>query len=202
MHEGEQTIPSFGLHPWHLADGWPAVLAQLLSNLDHADRVPKHFPLGVFEQFSSAPVPIALIGECGLDRLSATPYWLQLEAFEAQIQVSEQRRLPLILHCVRALDDVLRLKRGTHQPWIYHGFRGKPKQLRQLLDHGFFVSFGFRHNTESLRACPINRLFLETDDTPLHIGNLYDIAAPLLNTPPDVLNEHLWQNASSLFLQR
>lgn len=171
--EDEQHLPSFGLHPWYLTDNWEQEL----------------------KAFDGHPV---LIGECGLDRLCETPYELQLEAFQAQIQLSERLELPLVLHCVRALDDVLRLKRGTHQPWIFHGFRGKPQQLQQLLDHGFYVSFGFRHNTDSLRACPSDRLFLETDDSPEPIASLYETAAALRTTTSNALNNQLWQNLKEI----
>ena len=175
-HEDEQTFPAFGLHPWHLTDDWQSELSALEARIS----------------------PPCFVGECGLDRLCSTPYPLQLAAFEAQIQLSERLALPLVLHCVRAIDDVLRLKHGTRQPWIFHGFRGKPQQLRQLLDHGFYVSFGFRHNVESLRACPLHRLFLETDDTPSPIAPLYATAATLLGTTPQALNSQLWQNATAL----
>ena len=175
-HEDEQTFPAFGLHPWHLTDDWQSELSALEARIS----------------------PPCFVGECGLDRLCSTPYPLQLAAFEAQIQLSERLALPLVLHCVRAIDDVLRLKHGTRQPWIFHGFRGKPQQLRQLLDHGFYVSFGFRHNVESLRACPLHRLFLETDDTPSPIAPLYATAATLLGTAPQALNRQLWQNATAL----
>lgn len=171
--EDEQHLPSFGLHPWYLTDHWEQDL----------------------EAFDGHPV---LIGECGLDRLCETPYELQLKAFQAQIQLSERLELPLVLHCVRALDDALRLKRGTRQPWIFHGFRGKPQQLQQLLDHGFYISFGFRHNTESLRACPSDRLFLETDDSPEPIASLYETAAALRSTTVDALNNQLWQNLKEI----
>lgn len=171
--EDELHLPSFGLHPWHLTDHWEQELK-------------------AFDGHS------ILIGECGLDRLCETPYELQLKAFQAQIQLSERLELPLVLHCVRALDDTLRLKRGTRQPWIFHGFRGKPQQLQQLLDHGFYISFGFRHNTESLRACPSDRLFLETDDSPEPIASLYETAADLRATTADALNNQLWQNLKEI----
>jgi TatD DNase family protein len=61
---------------------------------------------------------------------------------------------------------------------MLHGFRGKPQQLRSLLDAGFFVSFGFAHNEESLRICPIDRLLLETDDDERHsIAEIYNNVA-------------------------
>lgn len=183
--EGEQTIPSWGLHPWHLTSAWEQELAELQTQL--AAYLGGHSRAG-------QPGPTALVGECGLDRLCATPYPLQLAAFEAQIRLSERLELPLILHCVRAVDDVLRFRRAAAQPWIFHGFRGKPQQLRQLLDHGFYISFGFRYNPDSLRACPSDRLFLETDDTPQPIAPLYAAAAQLRGTSPQALCEQLWQN--------
>lgn len=188
--EGEQTIPSWGLHPWHLTPAWEQELEELETQLAAYLGERRH---------AEQRGPTALVGECGLDSLCATPYPLQLAAFEAQIQLSERFELPLILHCVRAVDDVLRFRRGTTQPWIFHGFRGKPQQLRQLLDHGFYISFGFRHNTDSLRTCPSDRLFLETDDLPQPIASLYAAAAQLRGTSCLALSEQLWQNAEALF---
>ena len=180
LHEGEATIPSFGLHPWHLSVSWQGDLDELKKRMIPSSRF--------------------LIGECGLDRLCATPYDRQLVAFEAQIALSEQWQRPLVLHCVRAIDDVLRLKHGTHQPWVFHGFRGKPQQLEQLLAHGFYISFGLQYNTESLLACPADRLFLETDDQPAPIAPLYEQAAEQRKTTTAALREQLWQNVEQIFL--
>ena len=174
LAEDEVTVPSYGVHPWDVS----AAMDRPLSISPLKGEGPDFF----------------LIGECGLDRLCDSPYDLQLAAFKEQIALSEQLQRPLILHCVRALDDVLRLKRGTRQPWIWHGFRGKPQQLQQLLDHGFYVSFGFRHNAESLRACPADRLFLETDDDPRPIRLLYATAAALRQTTPEALAAQLQEN--------
>lgn len=190
--EGEQTFPSFGLHPWYLTEAWQEEVRELEGRLNAMNRG----EAGLLENQGKGE--LFFIGECGLDRLCDTPYERQLAAFEAQIRLSEQLQRPLILHCVRATDDVLRLKRGTRQPWVFHGFRGKPQQLRQLLVHGFYVSFGFRYNVSSLQACPPDRLFLETDDSPTPIERLYAATAPLLGTTPEALNRQVWQNLSSL----
>ena len=96
------------------------------------------------------------------------------------------------------MDDVLRLKRGTHQPWVWHGFRGKSTQLQQLLSHGFYVSFGLQYNVESLRQCPADRLFLETDDQPAPIAFLYNTAAQLRGTTTDLLCKQTWNNLALL----
>ena len=95
---------------------------------------------------------------------------VQESVFSEQVALSEQVGKPLIIHCVKALDRLLLLRKELKpkQQWMLHGFRGKPQQLRSLLDAGFFVSFGFQHNEESLRICPIDRRLLETDDDGVH----------------------------------
>ena len=113
LPEGETTVLSVGLHPWHLTEDWMEKMPEIEQMLMKGD---------------------SFVGECGLDRVCDTPYERQLAAFAAQITLSERLQRPLILHCVRALDDVLRLKRAASQTWVFHGFRGKPQQLRQLLE--------------------------------------------------------------------
>ena len=115
------------------------------------------------------------IGECGLDTACGVSMDKQLKVFTQQVELSEQEEKPLIIHCVKALDQLLRLRRELHptMPWMFHGFRGKPQQLRSLLAAGFYISFGFHYNEESLNLCPIERLMLETDANDCSIVNLY-----------------------------
>jgi TatD DNase family protein len=116
------------------------------------------------------------IGECGLDGLRGPAMERQEEVFVRQIRLSEELGIPLIIHCVKALERLLALRKELKpkQSWMLHGFRGKPQQLRSLLDAGLFVSFGPQHNEESLRLCPADRLLLETDDdTSEPIDRLY-----------------------------
>lgn len=115
------------------------------------------------------------IGECGLDAACGVSMDKQLKVFTQQVELSEQEERPLIIHCVKALDQLLRLRRELHptMPWMFHGFRGKPQQLRSLLAAGFYISFGFHYNEESLNLCPIERLMLETDANDCSIVNLY-----------------------------
>lgn len=181
----EEVIRCCGLHPWKVDAAWRDTFNLLFG--------PLHFP------GYAPPEMLQAIGECGLDRACHTPYDLQLQAFEAHITESERRHLPIILHCVRATDDVLHLKAGTTQPWVWHGFRGKPQQLQQLLRHGFHVSFGFRHNAESIAACPANRLLLETDDVDAPIKPLYEQVAALRHTTAADLQRQLWETAHTLF---
>ena len=142
------------------------------------------------------------IGECGLDGLRGPSMERQEEVFIQQIKLSEEVEKPLIIHCVKALDRLLQLRKELKpkQMWVLHGFRGKPQQLRSLLDAGFFVSFGFAFNEESLRICPIDRLLLETDaDEERSIEELYNNVANLRGINSTNLLEAMTKNYLSLF---
>ena len=142
------------------------------------------------------------IGECGLDGLRGPSMERQEEVFIQQIKLSEEVGKPLIIHCVKALDRLLQLHKELkpRQMWMLHGFRGKPQQLRSLLDAGFFVSFGFAFNEESLRICPIDRLLLETDaDEERSIEELYNNVANLRGINSTNLLEAMTKNYLSLF---
>ena len=142
------------------------------------------------------------IGECGLDGLRGPSMERQEEVFIQQIKLSEEVEKPLIIHCVKALDRLLQLHKELKpkQMWMLHGFRGKPQQLRSLLDAGFFVSFGFAFNEESLRICPIDRLLLETDaDEERSIEELYNNVANLRGINSTNLLEAMTKNYLSLF---
>ena len=142
------------------------------------------------------------IGECGLDGLRGPSMERQEEVFIQQIKLSEEAEKPLIIHCVKALDRLLQLHKDLKpkQMWMLHGFRGKPQQLRSLLDAGFFVSFGFAFNEESLRICPIDRLLLETDaDEERSIEELYNNVANLRGINSTNLLEAMTKNYLSLF---
>lgn len=145
---------------------------------------------------------VLAIGECGLDRLCSAPYELQKTVFLKQIQLSEQNGKPLIIHCVRALDDLLAIHRQMQptQPWIHHGFRGKPQQLQSLLTAGMFVSFGFRYNLESLLACPIDRLLIESDEEQQPIALLYEQIAQQRQITPETLLSQMHSNMNLLHL--
>lgn len=153
---------TWGIHPWEtcrqpLPDGAEAGL---------------FFPS---ERDMREATACLAIGECGLDATRGASLEQQEELFRRHIALSERLRKPLIVHCVKALDRLLRLRREQKptMPWMLHGFRGKPQQLRSLLDAGFYVGFGFRHNAESLRLCPAERLLLESDDQQQSITLLY-----------------------------
>lgn len=142
------------------------------------------------------------IGECGLDALRGPSLSVQEEVFVRQVRLSEELGKPLIIHCVKAIDRLLELHKALKptQSWMLHGFRGKPQQLRSLLDAGFHVGFGTRFNEESLRLCPLDRLMLETDcDTENTIAILYNNVARLRGVDITILLEAMAENFRTFY---
>lgn len=86
-----------------------------------------------------------------------------------------------------------------HQPWIAHGYRGKPELTRQLVSHGFYFSIGEKFNAEALQEIPIDRLFCETDvsDTPLI--QIYKNVADCLHIAVETLAVHIEENVIQTF---
>ena len=58
-------------------------------------------------------------------------------------------------------------------PWIVHGFRGNARVASQLLDAGFYLSYGERFNPEALAVTPADRLLAETDESLLPIDEIH-----------------------------
>lgn len=146
---------SIGIHPWELT----------LSNMKEQQDF-------IISQLSDKR--IVAIGEGGLDKLTEISMELQRMAFIMQITLSEQYSLPLIIHCVKAMDEMLAVKKRFRptQPWIWHGFRGKPEQATQLLKQGFYLSLGEHYSDETMKLIPDDRLFLETDESSLDIEDI------------------------------
>lgn len=91
------------------------------------------------------------VGECGLDsKHNPDTMDKQEQLFREQVMLAEQFHKPMIIHCVGAMDKLLRIKKEIRPtvPWIIHGFRGKPQQARQLTDKGIYLSLGKKYNAE------------------------------------------------------
>ena len=176
-----QDYPSYsiGIHPWCIKE-------------ENIQKI-----LDLIEKYADFP-NIKAIGECGLDKLCKTDFELQKKAFLSQILISEQTNKPLIIHCVKAINEIIDFKKKTQakQAWIIHGFRGKPEQAMQLINLGFYLSFGLNYNEESIKRIPIEKLFLETDDSDCDIQTVYQQAAKTLGISEQNLIQQIEQNVS------
>lgn len=155
---------SVGLHPWEVTASW-----QVQLNLLRTDAVLPN---------------VWAIGECGLDALRGEEMPLQIEAFRAQVQLADEVGKPVIVHCVRAFEVLLRLHKELQprQPWIVHGFRGKPALAQQIMAKGMLLSFGHVFQTETLKMVVISGIpfYLETDCAAVSIHEIYRLAESAL----------------------
>ena len=145
------------------------------------------------------------LGEIGLDKLKGPEICIQIEIFEKQIEWSEKFELPVIIHCVKAWNElkVLKRKLKPNQPWVFHGF-SKIGILDEVLDEGLFVSFGKRILIdEKLLTCatkiPNEKVFFETDDTKCDIEEIYRAFAKAKQITLQDLKEIQFNNFKRVF---
>lgn len=175
---------SVGLHPWHIKTAFEnnelLIMVEDALEFDH----------------------VIFVGECGLDKRAETNFSEQIRVFEAQAFMAEEFEKPLIIHCVKAYNEVLQLHKKMHpeMPWILHGYNGSVQNTKQLVDENFLFSFGetlFNTNTkgiESFKYLPLEKLFLETDEFDGPIQKMYKQGADLKNISVDSLKKVVYEN--------
>ncbi len=149
------------------------------------------------------------VGEIGLDFARADSPQLrdaQTALFRAQLAVACERRLPVVLHCVRAFEETMRMLREQEpRAVIFHGFIGSPEQARRALERGYSLSFGERtfcspRTVEALKTTPLSQLFLETDDSETPIKTIYMHTSDLLAIGIDCLKRATLENYERIFI--
>ena len=131
----------------------------------------------------------------------------QEEILDVQVGLAEELRKPLIIHCVKAYSELIAVKKrtGSSVPWIIHGYNNNEQILRQLLDHGFYISVGAAllnsHSNafQLLRVIPLGALFLENDDKEVEIHVIYKAASAILGIEVEALKEMMRMNYNQVF---
>lgn len=178
----EAVYVSAEIHPWHLTAENLSCQIERMENMLSDSRV-------------------LALGEVGLDKLTECPYPIQIKAFEEIVSISEAYGKPLIIHCVKSVDELIAIRKKMRPalPWIMHGFRGKPQQADNLLRHGFYLSFGEHYNSQVMKEIPIERLFLETDESNVPIDELYNRAAAIRHISAEELKLAVLHNVNNVF---
>ena len=98
---GRGSYYSIGIHPWEVRE---SNVSQQLS----------------FLQQQLQRKQFVAVGEAGLDKLAKASMELQLAVFKEQVKLSEKLGLPLIIHCVKAMEELLAVKKESRpqQPWV------------------------------------------------------------------------------------
>lgn len=143
------------------------------------------------------------IGECGLDSFSETDQKIQEDVFLRQIEIANELKKPLIIHCVRKFYEVISFKKYAEQPMIIHGFNKKHSIAEDLLKNNFYLSFGkaVLYNLSlqnTLKMISLDKVFLETDNDDFAIGELYQKAAEIKGISLERLNEQILENLETI----
>lgn len=160
-----------------------------------------------FDSLVPLPDDVQAIGEIGLDFASKVGREEQLALFRSQLELACERGLPVVLHCVRAFEEVMHeLSLRTPRAVIFHGFIGSPEQAQRATAKGYYLSFGLRTFTspKSLRALcatPLTQLFVETDDEETPIEEMYMRVAKARGITPDELKRATIGNYERIFIQ-
>ncbi|WP_298309034.1 TatD family hydrolase [Flavobacterium sp.] len=187
--EFDATIPkySIGIHPWYID----------VNRLEN--------DLKVIEEKLQLDECLAL-GECGLDKRIDIPLALQIEVFEKQIALAERYQKPLVLHLVAAFDELIAIKKRLKIkiPIVIHGFSKNEQVAKQLINNGFYLSFGkylLRNpDLETIfKSVPNDRFFLETDTIEETLEEVYTLAAKYKNIKIEDLIEILKVNFNTVF---
>lgn len=150
-------FPMMGLHPEDVKEDWQEVLAKMKQEL------------------TSKPQSYIAIGEVGLDY-----YWSrefeneQLLAFEEQVKWSIELQLPLMIHCRKAQNEMVKILRKYKNKLpggVFHCFTGNAHEAEELLEFenftlgiGGVLTFKKSNLPETLKeAVPLSRIVLETD---------------------------------------
>jgi TatD DNase family protein len=198
------VLAAAGVHP-HQASGWAEGSAQRLLD------------------FVRSHPAVAAIGEVGLDfHYNFSPPEAQRRALREQIRAAREARLPLVIHCREAREElgaILEEERAGEAGGMLHCFSEDAPFARRCIDLGFHVSFSgivtFRKADairEAARVVPLDRLLVETDapylapephrgrrNEPAHAAAVARFLAALRGESFETLAEATARNARRLF---
>lgn len=145
-------LPAWGLHPMYIH----------VHHAGHLDDLRRQIEMWR---------PVA-IGEIGLDLFApGLDFPTQEHYYAEQLRIARDYDLPVLLHCRRANDPILKyLRRLRVKGGIAHAFNGSIQQAEAFLGLGFKLGFGGAFTwsratrlRELARTLPLEAIVLETD---------------------------------------
>ena len=177
---------SIGLHPWYINNNTEKALELMQTMIQSAK--------------------VMALGECGLDKNSEVPFAEQKAVFDRQILLAIAFQKPLIIHCVRAFQEIQAslVKEKFQLPVIFHGYRKNWTLAKQLIDKGYYLSIGVHcldgSQDEVVKNIPLAHLFLETDTyTATEVATLYQYVAQVRSISIEMLKQALYHNYKIVF---
>ncbi|MDO8998399.1 MAG: TatD family hydrolase [Bacteroidota bacterium] len=192
VDSNEKTIQyTYGLHPWYL------------------DKKTFRSKLSTLAIVANEKRCLA-IGECGLDKICDVDFSLQEDAFVEQIIIANKINKPLIIHCVKAFNEVINCLNLNNNkvPVIIHGFNNNENIARVMVNEGYYFSFGkallgYDSNAaKAIKNVGRKNFFLETDDSEFSIKYIYKKAAELLGIDEEILQQQVQSNFENVFKRK
>jgi TatD DNase family protein len=171
--------------------------------------------------------PVVAIGEAGLDyHYDFSPRSVQHDVFQVQLDLAFDMELPLIIHEREAVADCLGMiqnqaakGRLRSVPGVFHCYSGSSETAAILLKLGFYIGVdgpvtfaNARKLPDVIRACPLDRLVLETDspylapvpyrghrNEPSYLPIIGARVAEILSLPPAEVASQMTANTCRLF---
>ncbi len=201
-----------------LAQEYPMFYASVGYHPHDADK----FNLRTLIQLIKEPKVVA-IGEIGLDyyRKKHAPL-VQKKAFDEQLALGSQKKMPLIIHNREADTDVLlMLKRHSPPKVVFHCFSGDLAMAEEIWSNGWYISITATITypnstlTEVVKNAPADKLMIETDSpflSPQHIRGkrndpsslryVIETIANIRKEPIETLSEQIFNNSCKFFLEK
>ncbi|MEP5340150.1 MAG: TatD family hydrolase [Algibacter sp.] len=198
----ENVFLMTGLHPTHVKDNYK-------DELNHVEEL-------------LAKRSFYAIGEIGIDL-----YWdkstleIQQDVFKHQIQLAKKYKLPIVIHCRDAFDevfDILESEKSDDLFGIFHCFTGNVEQAHQAISYNLKLGIGgvstFKNGKidKFLNQIDLKHIVLETDapylaPTPyrgkrnesLYILKVLEKLSYIYNRSEEVIAEITTQNSKDIF---
>lgn len=158
----ENLFYSIGIHPWYINENSFKKDLQIIEKNSKNEK-------------------ILALGEIGLDLKTKISLGIQKEIFLKQHTVAEKVKKPVILHCVKAFNELFKLKKEIKPsiPWIIHGYNSNSQIANELIKNEIYISLGYNVLVDNSNAqkvlskIPDDLLFIETDEHEIRIEEIY-----------------------------
>ncbi len=204
-HQFNEIYYSVGLHPLE-AKKWELSSKSILKRSAKEDK------------------RVVAIGELGLDFFKSDNKIQQIDALIPQMELAFDLELPVIIHCRDAANEMIEVcnelsKKGKCPKGVLHCWTGTPKEMKQFLDLGFYISFSgiltfpkACEIHECAKIVPSDKYLIETDspflapvphrgkrNEPAFVENVANFMADLRCTELFTIAKESSKNAEDLF---
>jgi len=204
-HKFNEIYYSVGLHPLE-AKQWTVSSKSLLRSSAQEDK------------------RVVAIGELGLDFFKSPNKIQQIDALIPQMELASELDLPVIIHCRDAAKEMIEIckdltKKSKCPKGVLHCWTGTPKEMKQFLDLGFYISFSgivtfpkAIEIHECAKLVPNDKYLIETDapflapvphrgkrNEPAFVENVANFMADLRSTELTTIARESSKNAEDLF---